>query len=105
MGIVSFQVTEGEMKTIRSIVDRAVRLAYKYDIIELDRIDLEMDLCAVHANGCPINFDVLLAADDLNFAHDVFGIVRHLDRTTGKLGNFYLPRFAVPQGAVVGAGG
>ena len=41
-----------------------------------------------------IDFERLLAADDANFAHDVFGIIRHMNRDTGKLGDFFVPRFA-----------
>ena len=46
----------------------------------------------IHAAG-------MLAADDFNFGHDVFGIYRHLDRTTGKLMNCFVPRFAQRQSA------
>lgn len=62
----------------------------------------QMDLAAVHANGCPLDLEKLLAADDFNFAHDVFGIYRHLDRdgkspTGGKLLDLFLPRTARRQ--------
>lgn len=39
----------------------------------------------------------LLPADDFNFAHDVAGIRRRINRTTGKLENYFLPRFAQKQ--------
>lgn len=68
------------------------------------RIDLMMDLEA--ANGVngnpPINLSRLLAASDADFVHDVFGIVRHMDRATGKLGDFFVPRHAVTE-TVAGA--
>lgn len=56
-----------------------------------------MDITATHANGCPLKLAELLAADDFNFSHDVAGIYRHLDRTTGKLLDCFLPRFAQKQ--------
>lgn len=60
------------------------------------RISFMMDLLAADgANGNPpIDFERLLAADEFNFLHDVCGIARHLDRETGKLQNFFIPRFA-----------
>lgn len=58
------------------------------------RLDWNMDLIATHANGCPMDFAKLLNADDFNFMHDVCGIARHLDRRTGKLTDFFLPRCA-----------
>ena len=85
--------SKNELKTIRHIVDRAVRLGKKRGI-EIGRIDTEMDLIATHANGCKLKLDELLAADDFNFSHDVFGIQKHLDRSTGKLTGFFLPRFS-----------
>lgn len=54
--------------------------------------DWWMDIIATHANGNPLDFDKLLAADDFNFAHDVFGICRHLNRETGELEDFFSPR-------------
>ena len=57
-------------------------------------MDAMMDIEACHSNGCPLRLNELLATDDGNFGHDVFGIRRHLDRETGKLGGCFLPRFS-----------
>lgn len=59
-----------------------------------DPQSLEMDLTATNANGCPLNFDALLTFDDFNFSHDIEGIMKHLDRRTGELQNYFLPRCA-----------
>lgn len=80
MSYVSFSITEGEADLIRQIVDRAVRMQY-----DVDRQQLEMDLTACHANGCRLDLDKLLNSPDFDFAHDVFGIRRWLDRSTGTL--------------------
>jgi hypothetical protein len=61
-----------------------------------DRITLTMDLTAVHLNT-PLDLQALLEADQFDFAHDVAGIQRHINRNTGKLGGCFLPRSAVPQ--------
>ncbi len=53
-----------------------------------------MDITAAHRNGCPLKLDELLKAEDFDFAHDVFGIRRYINRKTGKLENCFLPRFS-----------
>jgi len=53
----------------------------------------QMNVSACHASGNPLRLADLLAADDFNFAHDVFGIDRHLDRETGALLEHFSPRF------------
>lgn len=59
-----------------------------------DQSTAVMDIDACHSNGCSLQLDKLLNADDANFAHDVFGIRRFIDRTTGKLDGCFLPRSA-----------
>jgi len=60
-------------------------------------MDLRMDLTACHLNGCPLQLDDLLGAEDSDFAHDVFGIVCNLNRKTGRLENCFVPRYAQSQ--------
>lgn len=93
---VSFDVTKDERELCLQIMQRAAALIEK-DGGQVDRLGLHMDLVACHANGCPLRLQDLLAADDFNLAHDVFGISRHIDRTTGQLQNFFLPRFSAPS--------
>lgn len=91
---VSFAVTSAEAKTIKRIVTRAAAELFAIaDDVEA-RLSLEMDITATHANGCPLELELLLDGDSLHFAHDIYGIRRHIDRRTGKLGGFFLPRFA-----------
>ncbi len=59
-------------------------------------LSIAMDITATHASGCPLRLADLAAADAFNFAHDVVGIRCHLDRSTGKLRNYFTPRYAVP---------
>jgi len=86
---ISFDVSPAEFVMVREIVQRAVsELGCK------DRVSLEMDLCACHANGNPLRFSDLLHADRFNFAHDIYGIQRHIDRETGEMTDFFSPRFS-----------
>jgi hypothetical protein len=87
---VIFGATAAEYRIISQIAKRA----YEISNGALAVMDTAMDLDACHSNGCPLHLADLLAADDFNFAHDVFGIRRHLDRRTGKLGDCFVPRFA-----------
>lgn len=88
---VSFDISQADAKLVSAIVKRAVATAKSLGQT-MDPVSTRMDLIATHANGNPMDFAKLLAADDFNLAHDVLGIERHLDRQTGKLTNFFLPR-------------
>lgn len=90
---VSFSATSEELSVIKSIGKRAVTMAKELDI-KYGELDAQMDVLATHANGNPLRLVELLAADDFNFAHDVFGIRANLDRSNGKLKNFFVPRFS-----------
>jgi hypothetical protein len=93
---VSFKVTNHEAETIDAIADRALRMAQAHRSKRAagSKLDWTMDITATHANGCPMKLHALLEADDFNFAHDVFGIERHLNRSTGQLEHCFLPRYA-----------
>ena len=85
-------MTKDEMLIASKIADRAAALSAKFGH-EWEKIDALMDIDACHSS-CPLKLDELLAADDFNFGHDVFGINRHLNRQTYELENCFLPRFA-----------
>ena len=89
----SFNVCNADFATITKIVGRAwatewLRRSYA------SRMDMHMDVTAVHANGNPLRLADLLAADDFNFLHDMSGICNCLDRDTGKLTRGFSPRFS-----------
>jgi len=90
---VSIKTGKCEIELISKITSRACKLADGWGL-KLDFLSTEMDITACHANGCPLKLKELLAATDGNFGHDVFGIVRHIDRITGQLGECFLPRYA-----------
>ena len=75
------------------IARRAVAMAQGLDI-QYDQMAAVMDIDACHSNGNPLKLQELLEADNFNFGHDVFGIRDNIDRTTGKLGNCFVPRYS-----------
>lgn len=85
--MINWNTTKKDTELITKIAQRAVRVNSDYDFM-----DASMDVTAVHLNDCKLDLKKLLGFDDFNFAHDVFGINRHLDRETGKLMNCFLPR-------------
>jgi len=92
----NFRITKKEAETVGAIARRASHLASGLDT-RYDTQEAWMDVSAAHANGCPLDLAKLLAADNFDFVHDVFGIRNHIDRRTGKLDNCFLPRCAAPQ--------
>lgn len=93
---INFTSTKEERAFAERIADRAASIQREAGQ-RPDRISILMDILATHANGCPLRLADLANADDYNFAHDVFGIGRHLDRETGKLTGHFLPRFAAAE--------
>ena len=63
------------------------------DLYEGERISFLMDM--ENADKVfNLRLEELLEADDLNFAHDVVGIVNNIDRKNPTDFNFFVPRFA-----------
>ena len=94
-GAINWKASLADGVRLTRIVQRADALARKHGQQPIPQ--LIMDLTACHLNGTPLDLDRLLAADDFNFTHDVWGIHRHIDRTTGRLRDCFLPRFATPS--------
>lgn len=82
-----------EMTLIGQIADRAVMLYAKHSV-RVERLDTFLDVTAVHQRIQPLRLSDLLAADDLNFIHDITGINRHLDRDNYRLNDGFSPRFS-----------
>ena len=84
-------------------IARIVRLATANHPSAFNPGTLTMDLTACHRNDCELDLLALEAAGSgdtqarFDFAHDLAGITRHIDRTTGQLGDCFLPRFARKQ--------
>lgn len=85
------KITTDEVNAVQSIVNRYCR---SVGMVGADKLDLYMDLHAANAD-VGLDFAKLETAPDADFFHDVSGIRRHMDRTTGKLGDCFLPRCAL----------
>ena len=90
--MIRWNATKNEIKTITEIYDRARK---ELEIItSKPKADFIMDIEATHCNGCSLDLDKLLNFPEFDFYHDIYGIIRHLDRQTGKLMDCFLPRCA-----------
>ena len=87
--MINWDCGKKDMVVITKIVERAMTMQGG-----VDKTSLMMDITACHVNGCPLRLAELLKADDFNFAHDVFGIQRKIDRRTGKINDGFSPRFS-----------
>lgn len=91
--MIRWNVTPEEHRLIEQIALRASDIGYASNR-RIDRTDLVMDLTATHGNGNPLQLAALLSAREFDFVHDVWGIMRHIDRETGKLQNCFSPRYS-----------
>lgn len=89
MEVINWNATKEEHEAISKVVERATK-----ELNGIVVMDLNMDITATHLNGTPLDFEKLLAFDEFNFAHDVYGIMDCIDRTNGKLTHGFLPRCA-----------
>ena len=87
---INFDCKKEDHELISKIVDRVIK-----EHKSIKKMDLSMDITAVHCNDTKIDLGKLFNADDFNFYHDVFGIMRHIDRRTGKLQDCFLPRCSI----------
>jgi len=85
-------MTKDECVVISQIAARAVPLFHKLGDAR-EHIDCVMDIEAVH-DSLGLRLMPLLEAPDFDFAHDILGIARYLNRDTGELNGGFLPRYA-----------
>ena len=85
-------MNKDRMDTIVKITERADKMG----LLVFDRLSLIMDLECTD-NEFNLRLDELLTTDDYNFAHDICGIQRHIDRKAKTMGDFFVPRFATNE--------
>jgi hypothetical protein len=89
MTILNWRVSNTDAALIRKIADRAMT---DHPSLELTHLGITMDVQACHANGTPLDLTALLGFPAFDFTHDIIGIHWHLNRDTGKLEDFFVPR-------------
>lgn len=101
-GNVKFDVSEEDVIWIGVIVTRFLDFLKTRGVMPTEHHarNLHMDLGAIHCNGCPLDLSVLMAMEITPFVEDIIGMTKNLDRTTGKLLNFYRPRCAKGPGII-----
>jgi hypothetical protein len=87
-----FTVNDFDRSMILKITERAGNLADELGV-PLSGLTTLMDLSAAQ-NSTPMRLQDLLNFGDPDFAHDVWGISRHINRETGQLEDCFLPRCA-----------
>lgn len=92
----NFNWGEGMSEMTKYNVNAIVERAEENNIAFLGKMSLlmDMELAYKHFN---LDLDKLLTADDFNFAHDVCGIQRHIDRENLDFLNHFLPRCSRPK--------
>ena len=90
---ISFHVTREEVILISKIIRRAHEMNHR-DGSTFDNLTAHMDISACIAQGVPLKLQEWLDAPDFDFAHDFYGIMRHINRRTGELEDCFVPRFA-----------
>lgn len=89
------KISDADVDMVAAIVKRYEAEAAKLDALpkSFKPINLTMDITAAHI-AQPIDLDRLLGADLTTFMHDIGGISRHINRSTGELEGHFLPRTA-----------
>jgi hypothetical protein len=90
------EITKEEVVDIMFLAQRASELA-EYHGVNYDTMTADMDLTNCHLHCFPLDLKAMREADAGNFAHDVFGIARHLDRRTLEMRGCFVPRFALRE--------
>lgn len=102
MAEISFDATNEEHDIINAIALRVadmIRARYPDKLATAAAwtdwvMGTRMCITAAHANGCRLDLKGLLKAKEADLIHDVFGMRRNVNTSTGKLGNNFLPRYA-----------
>lgn len=90
---INWTCTKRESETIIKIMLRAAS-CMNFEQRGGNRLEVTMDLTACHLNGCPLDLEGLLSAENDDLIHDVSGIMRHINRKTGRLEDCFVPRYA-----------
>ena len=86
------KLDDQDIQSINKLAVRASQLALQVGGL-YPVPDASMDIAACHLHA-PLDLPALSAANDYDFADDVFGIHDNINRDNGALKNRFTPRFA-----------
>lgn len=77
-------------------IDKIIKVLDRFEerIIHHDRKETLFDLMNCQSGGCLLDLDKLLESEDIDFFHDLNGIKTYMDRRTGFIGGYFVPRCA-----------
>ena len=75
------------------LIVKIVERAEKEELMMFDRVSLLMDL-KLAQKEFNLRLEDFLNADEFNFAHDIVGIQKNINREEKKFENHFLPRFS-----------
>ena len=81
--------TPKEKQQIGLIVNRMLKTSPS-----TNKLTSHSGISMVHLNGCPLDLDGLINASDADFYHDINGIFLNLNTETGRLEDYFVPRFS-----------
>ena len=84
-------MSEQELKIISKIIKRVHNVIVDYPD---DNLTLFMDIENCHKQ-IPLNLKGLLLSDNSDLIHDICGIRRHINRSSGQMEGIFVPRCAL----------
>jgi len=96
----NWNCTSEEIELIDKIVTRYINMTASGEDKHLhsnDTLHHTMNVEASHCNGCELDLQSLLDSSDRDFRHDMRGIDQNINRKTGELMNYFVPRCAKKQ--------
>ena len=98
--MINWEANKKDMDTIHQIAIRYISYAPLRGVpkqYQRPLMDIEMDITVTHLNGNQLDLVRLLNAGDMDFYHDMIGIQKNLNRSTGQLNNCFVPRYTEHQ--------
>lgn len=89
---INWNLSQEEEILIHNIAKKAIKKV-KSVYPKFTLTDLHMDITATHNENNKLRLEEFLNSNDQDFYHDIFGIIKNMDRNNGKLKNFFEPRF------------
>lgn len=87
--MIIWNISKADLSIVEKIVNRAIH----EHLINIDEWEaLTMAITAVHLNDFTLDLNKLLNAEIPLFLHDIVGIKKFINRETGTLNNFFVPR-------------